>query len=519
MTLAAFHLVPATAWRKVASDVEADVWMTVASSLDVARFEPEIVLPPPSSSEAAVRILRQADYASLVIHDKHRGTVVVECRSRSGDRLYVSDQVGGLEVAAGLDHASTGVNIDALSRRFLVVWLANAIRFAGSDYYMGHSPFEGVHLVMHGIRATHYLTKRSRTIGFLTDERVDISPGPTSLSEAIVACQAALRSAVGTATRDSDVVAECSGGIDSSLVAVVAKREAGSRFLGGAFADYPYFEFRRERSFAEAVAKREGFNLIASDSELCMPWGAQYRDRVSGYCLEPSLVLPFVGQPLSSLDTARDGRATTVLNGLGGDLLFEDQALSFSMIPKPGWMETSTWTAIHEDIDSALAWVTSPARIRSGYRYENPWFSRAVRALHPAACYYSPLASRAVIRSVINLRNLLVARGEHHALLNSSIQKPIARLAFGDYLPSSVWTRRSKLNLVANQYRMWYKYGVARVELVRRMRPYLEYHGLPANAILAGVRGMAMGRNSSDWVLNAIVTYLWWLDQYVGRHR
>src|SRR5262249_7368334 len=97
-------------------------------------------------------------------------------------------------------------------------------------------------------------------------------------------------------------------------------------------------------------------------------------------------------------------------------------------------------------------------------------------------------------------------------------QKAIAYLVFADYLPMKVWDRRSKLDLIGNKYRDWLRYGAERVGLVDRMQSYLNLLGLPAKTILSRVKDMAAGRQSSDWVLNAIVAYLFWLDRYLHRH-
>lgn len=500
------HLTPPEEWRLVAADQDGQVWLTRASMEELLHFGEINDFSQWKSSKDAVQRLRKTDHASFVLFDGQRSRLSAECRSRTGDRLYVRTRGDAYEVAAGIEHISA---MSARhSRRFLSVWLANALSFPGFDYFLGSSPFDDIQLVMHGFRGDW--DRGHGQVSYVDEELREESCTTGTFSEAIELCRNTLEDAVKIATRGAFVVAECSGGIDSSLIAVIAKKVCAERFQGGVYANYPYHEFREERPFAQSVADQEGFSLRDSDHRLCLYLGAMNHERQEDPGYEPSLSMAFWGQTLSSLDMIRDRSPATILNGHGGDLLFSSREGPYVIDNQPRWIPSDLWESVLSEIDAGLKWVRDPARFASGYRFVNPWLCRSLVSAFPGVRYLSPLSMRSVIDSFQNLRMHIA---DSPRALAEGVQKPIAHLVFENYLPKEVWLRRSKINFAGNFYRSWLNHGSERVSLIRRMGPALSAFGVDHAGLVREVTEMARGRKSSNGLVNAIVTYSLWRER------
>jgi hypothetical protein len=372
------------------------------------------------------------------------------------------------------------------------------MNFGGFDLFLGNSPFEQHHLIARGLRADLSLDSQNYTISFLEKEAETSSLDTENLGEAIDNCRTAVVESVFNATQESNVVAECSGGIDSGLTAVLASRVVQTRFDGAIFADYPYYEFRQERTFARAIADREGFKVLNSDPSLWVRWGALKSHYQSSVYIEPSLHIPYWGQALAGYSYVSQKRCAAVLTGQGGDSLFHTRNLSPVFPPKPQWMPTTYWDMISEETGRVREWIESPSRVCCGYGFDNPWMSRALRKIHGGAIYYSPLSSRTSIKAFSNLKRLLDPVLTKKSNPFSNAQKPIAYAVFADYLPENVWVRRWKVNYVGLYYRSWFYIGKKFVDLAKRMSPFLESIGFVPRHIVDGVTEMADGRKSSD---------------------
>ncbi|HEX3464738.1 MAG TPA: asparagine synthase-related protein [Candidatus Elarobacter sp.] len=508
------RLRPAHGWHQLAGDDGARVWLTTASYNDIARFEPGIRIPDSTRSDEIAEILRRTDHAAFVIVDHQKRFVAIECRPRAGDRLYVHRDEQTIEVSAGIEYLSDLAPRRSLSNDFVAFWLANAL-IGALDHYFGTSPFDGVHLIARGIRAELPMDGHAAAISFTLEagERFDCST-VSSVDDAIRRCWSAIRNAIANATKDSAVLAECSGGIDSGLVAVLASRECGHRFRAGVFADYPYYEFRQERSYAKSIADRAGFELLPADPLLSSQWGVWARARSSSLPREPSLDIPFFGQVLAAYDQVTDREPCVVLSGQGGDMLFQMTEGVSPRFNRPRWTEPELWDRISEATDEIRRWSGSSNHARSGYNFDNPWMSRALDRLHPGAIYYSPLSARAVVDSVLQLREILEPMWLEGSYA-PSVQKPLAYAAFAELLPKPVWERRWKVNFVGLHYRYWLTSGQDCIELVTRMQPFLEKVGIRPKALIKAVTEAAEGRNCSDRLINAIVTYAFWLERFL----
>ena len=503
-------------WRRLARDHAAEVWITALSWSDIQRFEPIASLQAEPSSEIAAQKLRGSDHAAFVIVNKERSQVTIECRPRAADRIYLCQNPDGIDIAAGIQNAPIATDSAQLSRRFIAIWMANALRLGSFDHFLGCSPFEGVSMVTQGLTAEYDSRRGELTISFLQDELQSNARAGT-LCDAVEHCRVALTKCIETATHEAAVVAECSGGIDSGLVSVIASRAAKDSFKGGAFADYPYHEFREERSVAQCVAAYGGFELLQLDPKLTMCWGVLNRPEVFRLVHEPSLMLPYFGQVLALGELIDGSESTAILTGLGGDLLFQDRDLAFSLGSRPKWVSEEIWDILLAEMHGILEWIQSPNRISSGYAFANPWMSRTLVNMYPKAIYYSPLSAHSVIEAITDLRSHLRTDGEKFN--DTTVQKPLAHAAFVDYLPEQLWRRRWKVNFVGLQYRFWYRFGREFVELASRMRQHLETLGLNSKAVVCGFQELAQGRNSCDRLLNALATYLFWLDKFLANHR
>ena len=508
------RLRPRPHWRLLVDDDSGAVWLSEASAADLGLFERACGMEFSSSREAIGR-LRRSDHAAFVFADRNRNTVTAECRPRSRERLYVSRQGGAIEVAAGLRHVFSGIRTAPLSAQFAATWLANAAGFGGFDHFLGDSPFEGYCLIQQGLTATANLATGRIETALLTEEASERSSS-NNLAEAIERCQTALRETIlAAAARSSCVVAECSGGIDSSLVAVAAARALGERFGGGVFADYGHHEFRRERIFAHAVASRADFPLLHSDPRLGMCWGSRNGSDPALLFQEPSLLMPFWGQVAAAYDFVRPYASPTILTGLGGDQLFRPRQSPW-LREKPSWVRKVQWDMAGDAFGRIATWLSSPQSEESGYSFVNPWLMHSLDLAHPGSLYYSPLSARCVIESVFDLRRHLEGGAFPGGTgARAPTQKWIARIAFEDYLPEMLWARRSKIDYTGLFYRFWLKFGAEFVGLVRRMSPQLEAAGFDSKAVLKRIREMSEGRQCWDPLASAVVTYSYWLDHFL----
>lgn len=508
---ASLDLSPACQWRKLFSDGERNVWITRASYDNVKRFSPSDAILPHDSFHNIANTLRQIDYAAYVISDNRTGTSIAECRPRSGDRLYISEQSGGVNISSGICNLRHQPSL--LSRRFFATWLANALRFGSFDHYLGTSPFENVHLVTQGIRleGTNNLLSTPKTTADLPRETTQGS----SPQEAIARFRSALIDAVEMTSSFESVFAECSGGIDSSLIAALAQRASSKNFKAGIFVNYPYKEFQKESQYAEQVATLNNFPLLAADPAIAIPWGAVICDRTRDAAAEPSQMIPFWGQVLASSDTVGRIESTAILNGLGGDLLFQDRELAFSFETPPDWLNQDLWKEICDTSQSILSWIQAPGNESAGYGFSNPWASQTLSQIRPDLIYFSPMCQRAVIDSAINLRKTLARFSPFSQSSLSSIQKPLAYLPFSQYLPISIWNRRWKVNFVGNYYRAWMTTGNALIKPVANLQRVLKEFGINTSRVLRHIKGMSCGRRSADRLLNSLVTYCYWLDNYL----
>jgi hypothetical protein len=513
------RLEPADLWRPVACDGRS--WLTVASAADLSLLEPSNRVTEFESSESALRALRSTDHASFAYVDNLHRNALIECRPRARENLYVSRQGSSIEVAAGLLHVSSTVHSATLSRRFLAIWLANAAKYCSFDHFLGFSPFEEYHLIKQGLCAKIDLITSQVETAFLSNEGDPPSPAD-NLEEAIENCRNALRYSISVAAAQSDIViSECSGGIDSSLVAVIASDLLGDRFLGGVFADHPYHEFRREREFAQSVATQAGFALLRSTPQMAWCWGALNDHRMHVSISEPSCMISFWGHALASYDCVSGNEKPLILTGIGGDRLFQVTEPLVPLPNKPSWISSSLWDATRAECENITTWLSAPERFASGYGFLNPWFSRTLGLLHPGALYYSPLTTRSVIDAFTDLRRIVGndIPGSSASPQISRIQKPLAHLVFADRLPESLWLRRWKIDFSGLYYRSWLKRGKELISIVKRMQPQLEALGFNSKSLVAHVKDMADGKNSAERMLNTVVAYAYWLDRFKESER
>lgn len=509
------QLVPEGAWRPVSATDAEDIWITVSSINGVvSQREPAVAdTPSRASSQQIFDAIRPLDETTIVIVEKSSKRVLIKSGSRSSDRVYVSTRESAVRIASGIQHAGADWSDMRLSRRFIAVWLASALRFGNLDHFLGCSPFEGIHLVANGVSLAIDLATGNSSVSVTCEPPTASENRPCTLEHLIFACRAAVFQAIETQTAGADVVSECSGGIDSGLVTVIAKRVIPDKFRGGVFVDYPYHEFRKEKEYVGILATAERFPILPADPSLAEFWGALIHTRMPRQSVEPSLFSPFWGQVLAGHHFVENCAPSVILTGLGGDLLFEYRESPYKMPPiyRPEWLGRDVWDYIVSALDGFEAMLSSHAQTSSGVQYNNPWISKALGHEFPGSTYCSPLTERAVVSSFSNLRDYIRNSRTEQLQHFPFVQKPLAHLVFNDYLPTELWHRRSKIDFVGNFYRFWWNHGQSMVRLIEKMQPQLDGLGIDPRALLTQVKGMSKGRCSANVILNAVVTYSVWL--------
>jgi hypothetical protein len=300
-------------------------------------------------------------------------------------------------------------------------------------------------------------------------------------------------------------------------VAIVARNVLGQRFLGGVFADQPYYEFRLEKNFAQSVADYGGFELLPSNPSMAVCWAALRDRRMNVNVCEPSCLIPFWGQVLMGYHFVQSYRRPVIFTGLGGDRLFQMKEPLFRLPEMPTWLSATQWEATHGELQYISKWLSAPERNPSGYGFVNPWFWHTMDLFHPGAHYYSPLCARRVIAAFDDLRQMLGSNVfcAKTTTRTTRIQKPLAHAVFAGYLPEMLWLRRSKIDFNGLFYRFWLKSGRQLIPIVKRMAPHLEALGINSKILLKRVVDMTEGRHSADIMLNAVVTYSFWLDRFL----
>jgi hypothetical protein len=490
------------------------VWVTTQSLSDVARFEPKLVIST-ASPDSLIAALRSTDHAGFVVYDRRRKTMKVECRPRCADRFYLRSRSSEVQVTAGLRDLLPQIRHFHLSSRFVSVWLANAAGLGPLDLFMGVSPFKDVQLVSRGMRADIDIQQGASAISFVNDVE-DNCAGTDRLQGAIDQCRAAISDAVKNAARETDVVAECSGGIDSGVVAILASRAPGCRFRGAVFTDYPQQEFRKEKQFAESISRYGGFALHNSDHRLASPWGAWRLDRMSEIWEEPSLQAPSWGQVLAAAAHLSYSRSATIFSGHGGDLLFATHVLPPPNATAPTWLSKTRWNLVRDEGRQLRKWLESPNNLWCGYRLDNPWLSRALASSHPQGRYYSPLTARTVIKAFQNLRRLVFADSDAPPPQLAAIQKPLAYVALSDLLPTEVWKRRWKVDYAGLWYRFWLTFGHEVLAIARCCGSILREVDLEPRPVLRAIECATAGQDCNDGMLNALAAFLLWAHRARG---
>lgn len=508
-------LCPADEWIELARDNEQSIWITKLSYRLIQSFDAATVSLRGGDFQSVAQYLQVNDYACFALVAPDR--VVIECRPRSWDRIYV-DRTSDTRIAAysGIDRLPKSPASYLPSREFLDVWLANALYGGLNDHFLGKSPFCNVDLILRGVRGSYTFHSSTVTLipamGGVCDQRL-------SIQQAGEACKVAMREYISRVSANRAILLECSGGIDSGITAAAAKLSDVSRQVEfGMFSDFPYREFRFERGFAEAVSAHVQIPLKVVDYRLWSIWGAEHCRAIDKPSNEPSLEIPFWGQAVALRSAAKGMGPSIALNGQAGDLLFATQPPTQHHVPRPSWISRERWGGVLATSDAVSFWSLEADRIADGYSLDNPWMARQLAGDDFEFLYLCPLASRTVVNSIQQLQAAYRSSiADRHEV--SHIQKPVAYAAFAEWLPEKVWHRRWKIDFVGTYYRHWLRNAQSLTELVQSSFHLLKTLELDVKELVDSTARACGGRDCLDRPLNALVAYLFWYRRLIHGHQ
>ena len=293
---------------------------------------------------------------------------------------------------------------------------------------------------------------------------------------------------------------EISGGIDSGIVSMLAKKTRN--FRGAITIPYPFREFERERKYRSLVTDYLDRQILELNWRECLPFS--HSDAAT---CGPTLAAGSLKFFQLSLEASRSLNASIHLTGHGGDRLFRVDPNARLPAPKlnkiPSWSGKSFVETLEASINStlrafnkresenALSW--NPSLFHVGPQEFN--FEHSI--------YISGLISPALIYA---LRDLHLV----HPLLQSDLQKPLAAKIFGDLLPPAVFTRPGKVDHLGTVVRGAI---VNREEILNRIKTggiILDLLAIDNRAFINYAEEICSGRREAEWFFSAIMAILVW---------
>jgi asparagine synthetase B (glutamine-hydrolysing) len=306
---------------------------------------------------------------------------------------------------------------------------------------------------------------------------------------------------------DDEIWLETSGGIDSTLMGAIARLAVPRKLkIHSISLSYPYYEFRRERSFIDCAVRWLASRPVLLDGSACLSFSS---DEVPLAFSEPSLIIAGLAQHLAVLG-AVGGRDGLLLNGNGGDGLFALGPLrqpGFDRAPERcEWMDDSFFAdyAGHRSALArhCLAPDSASENFLSGGYIDDRWTERE---LAPA----------------LNVRrNHLFLHEEIppivHALWSQLEEHPCGKWIllrhFQDLIPEQILRRPQK---VAYNGLYCRAYRAARDKmhaLIDRYADYLEAAGIVRHVLQRHVSRLADGNSGGDLEVSVVITFLLWLE-------
>ena len=343
----------------------------------------------------------------------------------------------------------------------------------------------------------------------------EIEPG---LSEEVLAQrlkEALLDTARALVSEHESIAVEASGGVDSTLMAALARRVLPANTPIRAISLlYPFYEFRRERQFIDiAVATYDGEH-VCFDGSACLSFADLELDQPLS---EPSLVLAGLAQHRVILSAvARPG--ALLLNGNGGDSLFALgplRQLRYKVEARRlDWMSA----AFHASFSGHLGvfrnyFEQTPehdhAAFLSGGDLDDRWIEREIA---PA---YGVTRSHLFLHSdILPLVSALWTREPE-----PPTGKWILARHFGDLVPEAILHRPGKVAYDGLYARAFRAARPALEGIVTAHGDHLAAVGIDVGRLLTHVDRVAKGSTEGDLELAAVLTYLIWLQgwQRAGR--
>lgn len=338
-------------------------------------------------------------------------------------------------------------------------------------------------------------------------------------STAIEAVRAALDQSVSSAliaAGNRSIVFEISGGLDSSVVAARAlaslRSRRDTRSLSALSIRYPYYEFRRESIFANAVSEKQGLRLALVAGDGCLPFDGWEDIPLKPYGDEPGLQQVGRMQYLAAFSSG-GSRRHLLFHGLGGDVVFglgPTQQLIVRKPPaRPVWMGRSAWRAflnewevVHNHFPDTLDGYRS--QFFSGANIDDCWADMYV-APHFGSVRAGGFTDPRLLNAVSRLWQL-------GPLSGTKRYKWIIREAFYDDLPEVVREREHKVPYDGIYVRGYRRHSIALHALVDRHRRLLEDSGISGKRVEASIDRIAHGNLDNDLLLSMLLCCLEWVE-------
>lgn len=452
----------------------------------------------------------------LVVVDPRRRKTLIAAGANSLLRLYFRHEEGRLRVSDRLPAAaSLSELMGVINRKELVRFLAGA--WSSGPFELRFSS-DSIRTDWQRLPGSHYL---------VVDERPNAAPPQPfdnifndlnhwgmSLDGAVDAVRHAVDAHLRRLAAVGRVAAEFSGGIDSGIVYARSSALLGREFVGGVTADYPFFEFRREKPFRDAIVTLAGGTVHGADPCKMLPF---QRLKEVPYHDEPSIGSTSWGQFAEAVNVARGLGAGVLLNGHGGDLVFlvpPTAPLRFcGLRDVPDWIPGQLVTDIAGEAECDIDRMNGFIPGLSGYwhpgMFEAGYLGRYANAESPSVRYASGLVGRDVARAALQLWAFDPERARQ-------VQKPIAHAVFGHDLPAEVWRRPGKVNHVGNVFRGAKAAASDILHLAEAYAPVLDVIGIAPDGFVAAAQAAAGGRHASNPFFSQALSILIWVHGSVG---
>lgn len=481
------HIFPAQAWRRDAGDV----WR-------------------PTDENGEVEALQSSS-----------GVIEIRCAPRMCGHVLIDlgDAHPRLSLSRGEIDAIAAAR--PLNPSFVASWLASALATGAQDHFAGSTPLRNVYAVGRGCTARIDLTARTVATTF-TPRRMPADVDGADLEALKRNVQSVLHDEVAEMASSGAVIAECSGGIDSSIACRAAHLALGARFRAGLYVAFASWEFRREVEFARSCAAFSNFKLHEAEGAPYEPWAFLAHAAPALGVWFPSMQLPSLGQVIAAADVAVANGAGIVLTGHGGDLALATpssmhapaQRLRLDM----AWLTPAIKEAIQGATHPLQTLAGSVGLVESGLQTDNPWLNLASQRLRGVG-YRSIFWERRFAAALNDAAQSSKIGTLCMEMERSGVQRPLAHLLFEGWFAPKIAQRRWKVNHLGLQFRAWARHGSTFEAMLRRHEDYWRDAGVEPRKMRMQVKQMREGKQCDDRAINALLPLAYWLDSYAGGFR